>query len=171
VSNKSVLWTLPLRLGHWGLAVIVILNLFWLEDGDQAHRWLGYAAVGIVGLRFLQGIWGAPHERFSSFPLGWPHLKKFLLGVFSRGGQDPYRGHNPLASWIYILMWLGVLGLGLSGWIMGWDIFFGDERLHDIHTKLSDLMIGLLVLHVLGMLYDTWRYRRATLLSMFTGHR
>lgn len=160
-----------MRVLHWGLAIIVLLNLFWFEEGDEVHRWVGYAAVGIVVARMLLGFWGLPHERFGGFPLGFQSLKKFILGVFRGSKAESFSGHNPLASWIYILMWLAVIALGVTGWMMGLDRFFGDDLLNEIHAKISDFMIALIVLHMVGMLFDSFRYRRHTWLSMFTGRR
>ena len=41
-------WDGFIRLFHWSLVAIVALNLFVLEEGDVAHRWLGYFAAGAV---------------------------------------------------------------------------------------------------------------------------
>jgi cytochrome b len=158
------------RLIHWVIAVAVILNLWVLEEGDDPHQISGYVALAATSLRIIWGFWGGPQSRFSAFPVSFFQLRTFIR---NRGTQSPdqYPGHNPLASLVYLGVWFCILGLGLTGFMMGLDAFWGDETLESIHGAIANVMQGLVVLHLLGIIMDSMKFRRSTWLSMFTGRR
>lgn len=169
-ASRAVIWDLPTRTAHWLLAACVILNLFFLEEGEDWHRRLGYVALGTVAFRALWGFVGARASRFRSFPLRPSQIIDYLrAGLHERPGTEP--GHNPLASLVYVAMWIAIIGLGTTGWMMGLDAFWGDERLEELHEGIANLVKILVVLHLLGMLIDSIRYRRGTWLGMITGRR
>ena len=41
-----------MRIAHWSLAALVFLDLA-DDSGGKLHRWAGYAAAGVVGLRLV----------------------------------------------------------------------------------------------------------------------
>lgn len=165
-----MIWDRTTRILHWIIAAAVVLNLFVLEEGDDAHRWLGYAAVGAVLLRGVWGFVGGAYSRFRSFPLGWGSWKKFFASlVFWRRSDFP--GHNPLASLTYIVIWACVFSLGVTGWMMGLDAYWGEEWLEEIHANISIALRALLGLHLAGLLLDSVKFRRHTWLGMITGKK
>ena len=60
-------WDPVVRLFHWSLVACVLLNQFVLEAGETPHRWVGYAAAALVGLRLLWGVIGSRHARFADW--------------------------------------------------------------------------------------------------------
>src|SRR6185295_14302108 len=108
-------WDRVVRLCHWGLAALVVLDLV-RDDGDWWHRLVGYAAVGVVVVRCL---WAALHRG----PGGWRALKPSIGDTLAylRGGAPRALGHNPLGLWMIWLLWLLVLLLGLTGWMSRLD--------------------------------------------------
>lgn len=169
-ASRAVIWDVPTRTAHWLLAACVVLNLFFLEEGEDWHRRLGYVALGTVAFRVLWGFVGGRASRFRSFPLRPSQILAYLrAGLHERPGTEP--GHNPMASLVYVAMWIAVIGLGTTGWMMGLDAYWGDEWLEDLHEGLANLVKILVVLHLLGMLIDSIRFRRATWMGMITGRR
>jgi len=166
----QLLWDRTTRLTHWVIAIAVIFNLWVLEEGDDAHQIAGYCAVAAVALRGIWGFWGGSQSRFSSFPLSFKDSRDFFSS-YSAGGARQFPGHNPIASIVYLGIWIGVLGLGLTGWMMTLDTFWGDERLEDIHSSIANAMQALVILHLMGMALDSIRFKRRTWMSMFTGRR
>jgi cytochrome b len=120
-----------------------------LEEGDDPHQWTGYAAVALVGFRFLWGFMGGPASRFRGF----------------------LTQHNPRATFVYILIWAAVLSLGATGFLMGTDTYFGEEWLEELHEALSKAVQALVLLHLLGLLVHSVRRRRHAWLAMFSGDR
>lgn len=167
-SIPKKIWDLPTRITHWGLASCVVLNLFVLEEGDNWHRWLGYTSVAFVLFRFVWGLLGAPASHFKSFPISFQKIYAFWLTGFN---NNNFVGHNPIASIIYILIWINLISLGVSGYMMGLDAYWGDEKLETLHANLAILLQIFIGIHLLGVFIDSLRYRRNTWAAMITGKK
>lgn len=139
----------PARLLHWLLAIAVTLNLFVLEEGEDFHRWTGYLAAALLFLRLTWGFLGGEASRFRSFRAN----------------------HNPVAILVYAGMWLLVIGLGITGYLMGTDTYFGEEWLEELHERLSWALQAGIVLHLLGLARHSYLRKKHAWLAMFTGRR
>lgn len=170
MKAPTIIWDLPTRVLHWSLATIVVLNLFLLDGGDPPHEWLGYGAVGFVALRGIWGFLGGTQSRFRAFPVRPRQVLQFLVGQL-RGRTPDYPGHNPLASVAYLAIWLLILSLGLTGWMMELDAYWGEEWLEDLHDGLATAIQVLVVFHLVGMSLDAWKFKRRTWFGMIVGHR
>lgn len=168
-DKKSILWPMSIRLIHWSLALSILLNQFILEDGDPPHRYVGYLAVLIVFLRFYRGVKDNTFANFKHFPMGISHQIKFLKNILKR--DSSYEGHNPPASLIYFAIWSSVILLGISGWMLGLDAFWGDERVEEIHELLSDGLLVLTLIHLTGIIFDSLKFKRKTWMGMISGRR
>ena len=171
--KNQIIWSLKTRLIHWGIALIVILNLFILEDGDPPHRYLGYGAVILIIFRILLGFVGLYHERFIHFPLSPKLIISFIKNHFSLRSlsKEKYIGHNPLASLASIVIWLTIIGLAVTGKMLDLDAFFGDENLENIHHQLSNFLLALVIFHLVGIILDSIIHRRKTWQAMITGQK
>lgn len=161
-SDSPVAWNPITRLTHWLIAIPVLLDFF-IEGGDLTHEVLGYIAMGTTVFRLGWGLITKDEANFASFPL---HPKK----LFSMQTVH-YQGHNPQASWVYILMWILVIALGVTGFMMGMDKFWGEDWLENLHETFSNILMGLVALHFAGLIFDSWRFKRKTWLGMFTGKK
>ena len=166
-AKASFAWPLRIRLVHWLLALVVVADALILLDGDEIHQYLGYLGVALVLFRFYLGVKGVEHARFKSFPVSLSHLENFAKNYLKKG--HVYPGHNPLASIVYFLMWACVLFLGLSGWMMGLDAFWGSSEIGSIHSALSNTLLLLVALHLVGVLMDSFIHKRKTWLKMING--
>ncbi len=169
MNSRNPHWDVYTRLIHWLIAIPVILNYF-LETGDMPHKVVGYLSLFGLLLRALMGIWSQGTANFKNLPLKKEEVKKFLQFLFDRKFQA-YPGHNPLASWTYIFIWLNVLFLGISGFMMGMDQFWGLDWPEDLHRFFSYTMQVLLFLHLLGLALDSIKYKRVSFLAMITGKK
>lgn len=166
IIKKEWVWPLWLRAIHWIVAMIIVLNAFFL-DGDLPHQILGYVAAAAVLVRILMGFIGEGFHRLSHFPLKFSDLQLFFRTHFKR--THHYEGHNPVASYVYLLMWLLVVLLAVSGWMLGLDAFWGDERLEEIHEWFSNALVFLTIMHLMGVLADAILYKRKTWMAMISG--
>lgn len=166
--DNPVLWGRSIRVIHWMVAGGVLLNWFLLEEGDPPHRWIGYAVATMVLCRIGLGVAGQGAMAFRSWSLHWSDLKSFLKCHFSRIDHD-YRTHNPLACYVYLVIWSVILALGVTGWMMGLDAFWGEEWLQDIHGALASGLMFLVLLHLVGIAVDSYLFKRKTWLGMITG--
>jgi cytochrome b len=171
--NKILIWDLPVRMLHWLLAAAV-LGAFALanlaSDESVAFAWhavLGLIAILLIGARLVWGAVGTRYARFSSFPFRPAALVKYLGGVFGRRPPETRAGHNPATSWFAAALFVGVAGLGVTGFLMG----RGNEAVEEIHEALAWTVIGLVAVHVAGTLLHLVRTRENLVASMITGRK
>lgn len=169
-SSPKIVWPYYIRLIHWIIAIIVVLDIFILEEGDPPHRILGYVALGMVAIRFILGFVDKGHVKWSALPLKFSEIKKQITSHFT-GKHVDYEGHTPLASWIYILIWMCIIALAVTGWMMGLDAFWGDETLEEIHGAISNGLEVLVVIHFIGIAVDSYLFKRKTWMAMFKGYK
>lgn len=129
------------RFLHWGIAAVVLINLYILEPGDTPHRYLGYMVLAFVVLRLL--------------------ISKKRRVVH----------YNPKAFFIYLLIWLSIFGLALTGFMMGLDRFWGNSTLEQIHEFLANSVLFLTILHLIGVFFDAYKNKRRTWMVMVTGNK
>lgn len=168
-SPKILVWELPVRLFHWGLAASVMVNYFVLDSGGKNHRYLGYFACTLIAFRILWGLcWGNTYSRFKSF---WPtplSLKNYLADLF-KGRAPRSLTHNPLASLMMIFMCLLVLALGLSGYLMRTDYFWGEEWLEVTHEYIGHTLIISSFLHVVASIIESFKHKENLIGAMIHG--
>ena len=161
-------WDLPVRLCHWALAACVLANLAFTESGSDLHELAGYTAVGIVAFRLLWGLIGSRHARFSDF---WPtpaRLKAHWQQL-KHGQTSPHPGHNPFGALMMLALWAVVLGLGISGYLMGTDRFWADDAVEAIHETLADGLMVLVGLHIAAALLMSYLEKTNLVRAMITG--
>jgi cytochrome b len=170
MSNSEIVWNLQTRIIHWLIAIPVLFNFF-IEGGDRPHKILGYIALAALVLRIIWGFKSASHyAHFRHFPLKANDVLAYGLSL-TKAEQNPYKAHNPVASWIYIFIWILVLLLGITGFMMGLDAYWGEEWLEELHESLSSGMKVLVLLHFVGIIMDSIKYKRKTWLGMITGKK
>lgn len=167
LQKKLVVWDLPTRLVHWGVALSILLNLFVIEEGEDWHQWLGYLAVALVAFRLIRGVSSQGALKFALKP---QELLNFTKSLIRRRLLD-YPGHNPLASYVYLFVWSHVFALGLTGWMMSWDRYWGEEWLEDLHSGISTSLQILILVHLLGIAHDAFHFKRKTWMGMIDGRK
>lgn len=144
-------WDPFVRIFHWGLVACIALNEFVIDDGEQVHQWIGYAASALVLARIVWGFVGTRHARFADF---WPtpaRLRAHLADLLA-GRHGAQAGHNPLGALMMLALLAVVLALGASGWLQTTDAFWGEEWLQELHEELAEALLGLAGVHVAAAL-------------------
>lgn len=170
MQEAKLVWSKVVRISHWLIVAIVSLNLFFLEEGDAWHRYLGYAAVLILICRVLYKFSSNRLDSVKKFPLSYSSLSLFLKNLIRKKHLD-YEGHNPAASWTYVLIWTLIFLLALSGWLMGLDQFWGDDWIKNLHHLFSLGLELLVLVHFLGLTIDSIQKKRKSWLAMITGKK
>jgi cytochrome b len=162
-------WDPLVRVFHWSLAAAVLIAL--MSDQSRAlHKSAGYVAAGLVVLRVIWGFVGSVHARFADFVRS-PGAVLAYLGDVARLHPRRYLGHNP-AGGAMILALLGlVLVAALSGWMSETDRFFGVFWVEAVHAGSANLLIGLVVLHVIGVVMSSLLHGENLIRAMITGHK
>lgn len=181
-ETKVRVWDIPIRLFHWALVSCFIIAWFTLDNRYlEIHVFAGYLMGGLILFRILWGFIGGPYARFQDFAFGWFKVQDYLNDVLNK--RPPrFLGHNPAGSWAIYLM----LGLGLSIVITGLLTFGGEERhgplagllnypqgrlAHEFHEWLSWLMLGIVIIHVIGILVESLLHRENLVAAMLTGFK
>jgi cytochrome b len=73
-------WDPFIRVAHWLLAAIVLIDWF-TDEPRWMHVWLGYLALALVVLRVVWGFVGSEHARFSNFLAGPRLVFDYLAGL------------------------------------------------------------------------------------------
>lgn len=128
---------------HWALAFSVLAVLLIFENGDALHRYVGYFSLSVVVLRFTGKIFENVVKPVSDCPL--------------------------LALCVHYLIWGLVVSLGVTGWMMSLDLYWGEEWLEKLHMTLSYSLVAFIGTHLLGLLIDALRHKRPTWMLMVTG--
>ena len=162
-------WDRVVRLLHWLLAALVAVDLV-RDDGDYAHRLVGYAAAAVVLLRLSWAAVSRSHAGLASLR---PSVSQSLayLRLLARGEPPRSAGHDPLGLWMVWLLWILVLLLGVTGWMSRLDAFWGDDGIHDAHALLADILLIAVILHLTGVALMSWLWRENLPRSMITGTR
>jgi Ca2+/H+ antiporter len=89
-------------------------------------------------------------------------MKGVLLGAGKR-----HIGHNPGSAYAIFIMLALVLALATTGILMGQ----GYESLEELHEILAYVMVGVVVMHILGVLIHSIRHRENIIASMIHGKK
>jgi cytochrome b len=163
-------WDLFVRVFHWSLVAVFALAYVSSEGPRRLHEWLGYAALGLVLARVLWGFVGSRHARFADFVPSPRRLRVYVAQALKR--QEPrHLGHNPAAAVMIVFLMLMVTAIGVSGWMMSLDAFWGNETLEEAHELLVHITMAAVAVHVLAAFYESWRHRENLIGAMVTGRK
>ena len=162
-----LVWDLPTRLFHWSLVVLVAVNLFLISPRGGLHTIVhfiaGYGIAGLLAFRLVWGFIGSRHSRFRDFVRPWSRLRDYLQRLM-RFDPPHSTGHNPVGGWmilalLFFLSLMIVTGLfganrRAAGPLAAWAGASVAGLAGSLHSLLSSLLIGLIVVHIAGVLAD-----------------
>ncbi len=163
-------WDPVVRLFHWTIVTGVVLNLWVFEHGKYAHRVAGYVVVAALAIRLVWGIVGTRHARFSDF---FPTPRRVVAHVEAlwRGEDARQLGHSALGALMMLTLMAILAGLGLTGWMMGLDAFWGVQWVEDLHGILANAIMVLAILHIVAAVVESVRHRENLPWAMVTGRK
>ena len=165
-----MVWDPLVRLIHWGLALTILLNGTLVDEESALHEWIGYIALGLVGTRLIWGLIGSKHARLSAFPPNPVAALKHMVALFS-GDRTVHLSHNPLGALMVYNIWMTVLILGVTGYMMDTITFFGVEWVEEAHEIAFNWLVVSIILHVCGVVFDAWRSGVPLIRSMIDGRK
>ncbi len=144
------------------------------------HFRVGYALLALLLARVVWGVVGSDSARFVRFVRG-PRAAWSYARAFAAGRVEPSAGHNPLAGWSVLAMLLSMFVQVVSGLCAGNpDIFLYGPLAHRldetavawamrVHEINGTILLGLIAVHVLGVLLHVVRYRERLIRAMIDG--
>lgn len=184
--EKVMIWRGWLRLSHLavGLSTLALLGSGWLlesaptleADAADVH----YVAAGVLifglALRIVLMFAGSPVERISQLMPEddeWRAVRDTLMFYLSFGrGQLPrWYAHNPLWKPLYLLLYVCLLILALSGWLReDSPIVFG-WYLPNVHGVFASAVAWLTLMHVFAVVLHDYRGDAADISAIVNGNR
>ena len=181
--SSGLVWDSALRLNHW-LWVLGIALAWWSSSSDRWLVWhvaVGYIIFLLWGWRLIWGVVGSQSARFSDFPCSptaaWRYLRALWEGRAAR-----YIGHNPAGALaVYGLIALlggvlitGVLVLGAEeqrGPLAAWASVATGVQWHQLHRYGAWALLALSVLHVTGVVVESYVHRENLVAAMVSGYK
>lgn len=149
--NKAPHWDIIVKLTHWSIALLFLINYFITRAGSRVHQWVGYTLVSLVIIRLLWGLIAKPPARLSSF---LPNIPKALAHVIevTTTREDHHQGHNPAGAIMIWCMWSGLLTIGLSGYMMESDYFWDLSWVRLVHVGAVNFTFCCVFIHVASVI-------------------
>lgn len=169
VAHRVPVWDWAVRLFHSGLVLLVgaalLTGYFAPEWWLNTHSLLGYGVTTLVMFRLIWGFHGTGFSRFATFCFTPRTTATYLVALLRR--QPPhYLGHNPAGALMVFTLLAVLSALVISGLIA----LGGEEKLgalagllsyatghvaKELHSVLALVLVGLIALHVLGVLVES----------------
>lgn len=169
-AREVTVWDPLVRLIHWSLALTILLNGAFFEEESKTHEWIGYVALGLVGLRLIWALIGPQHARFSAFPPSPVRAVRYLKAILA-GDRSMHLSHNPLGALMAYNIWASVIVIGVTGYMMTTLTFFGVDWVEDVHVAVFNWLLLSVALHVAGVAFDTWRSGVNLVRAMINGRK
>jgi cytochrome b len=184
VATRVRVWDPLVRIFHWSLVAAFATAFIVEDDLLGVHVWAGYLVLTLIVVRLVWGVIGTRHARFTDFVRSPRQVLSYIRDAL-RFQAPRYLGHNPAggAMVVALLLLVGLTGLTgvalygaqeLSGplapMMAGAPAEIG-EALEETHEVLANLTLGLIVLHVAGVLFSSLAHRENLIGAMINGRK
>ena len=163
-------WDPIVRLFHWSLVVSFAVAWLTAEDWANLHNWAGYTAAALIAFRLAWGLMGTKYARFSQF-VRPPGTTMNFVGAMLRRDEPRYVGHNPVGSFMILGLIAAMAITALTGWMYTLDAFWGEEWVEEAHEAMANLMLGMVAIHIAGVLYASYAHKENLVRAMITGNK
>lgn len=183
MNHRVRVWDLPTRLFHWSLFLCVVALVLTAKIGGNAMVWhfrLGHAVLALLLFRLVWGCVGGHWSRFSRFVYG---PRAVLLYLRGKAGPLASVGHTPVGA-LSVFALLAVLLLQVASGLSSDDeiAFAGPltrflpgalvAQATSYHKAWGQwLVIGLVLLHVVAVLFYLWGRRQNLVRPMLDGDK
>lgn len=183
-AGKVRAWDLPTRLFHWLLLALILdayVSKFYSSDANLTwHRWNGYSILILLVFRLIWGLVGGSTSRLGAF-LNWPWTAARYAYDLARGRGRRYLSHNPLGTWMIVVLFLAAVAQAVSGLFTPTEFFVGSGPLSDtvsekaaarmswLHHRGFYLILILAGVHVAVNLGYQFLKRDPVVAAMITG--
>ena len=174
-------WDPIVRLCHWLLLGAYLVAYITQEQAYEAHLNAGYLILSLLVLRITWGFVGSRHARFSDFLYPPGVVIHYLKSIFNKQALH-YRGHNPAGGIMILLLILCLSiiclsGIALdaaenrSGPLADSQLFRYTGSIVTIHVYSTYISLGLIIMHISGVLLSSYLYKENLVASMVTGKK
>jgi cytochrome b len=161
-------WDPLVRIFHWSLVMLFALAFVTGDEWKSVHVTTGYLIAGLVAFRVLWGVVGPKSARFASFVRGPAATLGYVRHMLAFKAPR-YLGHNPAGGAMIVALLTTIALIAATGYMMTTDAFWGVEWVEDLHESMVYVTLGLIALHVGGVVLASIEHRENLVRSMFTG--
>lgn len=192
-------WDIAVRIFHWSLVAAFITSYLSGEENEFVHVNSGYIVAALVAFRVLWGLIGTRHARFGDFLYSPAKIWSYAR-AFAAGSPPRYLGHNPLGGLMVIAL-LGSLAMTCLSGMKLYAVEEGkgplaattslqlipaahadddgehdeeqegDEFWEEAHELFVNLTLGLVFLHIGGVVVGSIVHREKLVKAMITGDK
>jgi Ni/Fe-hydrogenase 1 B-type cytochrome subunit len=191
--NRHKVYDPLLRLIHlWnGITILFLIVTVWVSDlfekgvGEktlwQFHIYLGYALIIGVISRLVWGFVGPPHARF--YDMWHPSVWWYAICNLKLT-SEPRIGHNILASGAYLLVYLLLVAMAITGLSLAaiehsmgpLNYWIGDmpwlkELFKEPHELIFYLLMSFVVIHIAALIWHEKKDKTPIAQSMVSGYQ
>lgn len=163
-------WDPFVRIFHWSLVVLFAVAFLTGDEIEWLHLGAGYAIAALVALRIVWGFVGSRYARFSNFVRGPAAVLAFLKQSI-RLEAPRHLGHNPAGGAMILALLAMLIGLSVTGILLTTDAFWGSKSLEEVHEVMAYVTLGLVGLHVLGVILAGIEHGENLVRAMITGRK
>ncbi len=169
-TTSVKVWDWPVRVFHWTLAASVF-GAYMTGEGEaleRLHQVLGWVAAGLIGFRVVWGLIGTRYARFSEFVRSPKVVWAYMKSLRSAHPQQ-FVGHNPVGA-VAVLLLMGLTSLTVyTGWLALADD--ASEWFEESHEMAAMALIGIVVVHVIGVVWSSRSHGENLVKAMLTGRK
>ncbi|MBC7280697.1 cytochrome b/b6 domain-containing protein [Hoeflea sp.] len=163
-------WDPLVRIFHWSLVGLFAFAFLTGDEWQQPHELAGYMIAGLIAVRLLWGFIGSRHARFSDFLYGPSTVAGFIADTVRMKARR-YLGHNPAGGLMVIALLLVISAISLTGWMMTLDAYWGMEWVEELHEATAYAALGLIALHLGGVIVSSFEHGENLVRAMITGRK
>lgn len=164
-------WDPFVRVFHWSLLALFVAAHVTGDHWEQAHIVVGYTITALLSLRIVWGFVGPRHARFADFVRGPRKVLAYLRDAALLKAPR-HLGHNPAGGAMVIALLLSLALTCITGVLMtSKSLLWGVKWVEEVHEALAHLSIGLVVLHVIGVIASSLLHGENLISSMITGRK
>jgi len=168
--SEIKVWDMAVRLFHWSLVLTFATAFLAAEEWDWLHETAGYVVGGLIAFRILWGLVGSKYARFGDF-IYRPSMVLGYLRDSITGRAKRYFGHNPAGGAMVIALLASIAALAASGYAMTTNAYWGVEWVGELHEALAYGILGMVGLHVAGVLFASREHHENLIRAMITGYK
>lgn len=169
-SETVRVWDPFVRVFHWSLVGLIAVTFVTGDRFERMHIAAGSTIGVLVALRLLWGFVGSHHARFDDFVRG-PRTTVAYARAALLGRAPRCLGHNPVGGAMIVALLATIAAISISGVLMTTDAFWGSQWLEDVHEALAYALLGLVALHVAGVLASSLAHGENLVRAMVTGRK